>query len=52
MANIDDVMWDDIIEASKFIDKGSTSKVEGKGWKVYKVGTALRIDISEVYDAS
>lgn len=55
MADIHDVLlWDDIIDACKFIEKGSTSKVEGegKGWKVYRVGTALRIDISEVSNAS
>jgi hypothetical protein len=38
---------DAIRSAIDYIKSGVVDKVEGKGWKVYRVGLIIRIDLDE-----
>jgi len=38
-------MWDAIEKAYHFVLAGSAARVDGDGWKVYRAGTIIRIDL-------
>jgi hypothetical protein len=37
--------WVDIIEATERIADGHGKRIDGEGWKVYMVGSVVRIDV-------
>lgn len=37
--------WPSIIEAYKIIEHKIANRVDGEGWKVYRAGSIIRIDI-------
>lgn len=43
MKNMD---WNAIASAYELVAKGSATRIDGDGWKVYRAGTIVRIDLS------
>lgn len=37
--------WDAVEKAYQLVDYQSVTRVDGDGWKVYRVGNVIRIDI-------
>jgi hypothetical protein len=39
--------WDKLQKAYETIKDGIATRIDGEGWKVYKAGTIIRIDIED-----
>lgn len=39
--------WEEIKTAASMIKSTSVNRIDGDGWKVYRVGKIVRIDIEE-----
>lgn len=39
--------WDHISVAVRMIQEGHVDRIDGDGWKVYRAGTIVRIDLAE-----
>jgi hypothetical protein len=42
--------WHAIADAARLIAAGTVQRIDGKGWKVYRVGTSMRVDLSEDFN--
>lgn len=38
--------WEAIEDAVNVVSTGRAKRIDGEGWKVYVIGTVIRIDIS------
>ncbi len=45
--DLDDPEWDKILDAIHTVAHEGAKRVDGEGWKVYTVGTVIRIDITK-----
>lgn len=41
-----DMDWQAIAAAYDLVASGTASRIDGQGWKVYRAGTIVRIDVS------
>jgi hypothetical protein len=39
-------VWKRIDEATRYVLTGNAERIDGEGWKVYRAGTIIRIDLS------
>jgi hypothetical protein len=45
-----DDLWQKIARAVEIVSEGAAERLDGEGWKVYRVGTVIRIDLTGMYD--
>lgn len=41
-----DYDWNTIMKAVELVREGGVDRLDGQGWKVYRAGTIVRIDLS------
>jgi hypothetical protein len=44
---VEAAVWRRIADAARLIATGTATRIDGKGWKVYRAGTIIRVDLSE-----
>jgi hypothetical protein len=43
-------VWRRIADAARLIATGTATWIDGKGWKVYRAGKIIRVDLSEAFN--